>query len=169
MIVTRDENLRWILIMMKVVQLITMKCYPNTDCFIPECGMCSHRYCSSSRTSECNVPKLERLRRPSFTQSKSFSATTGIFLLCVGKGQVTLVNLLLHLVMHWESDLEKLGHVETLNSITLAPMVAWCIAFANQQMVFTVVRSCKTEHFILYAKRLITFFFNIFMWKLDFL
>ncbi|XP_021350181.1 phosphatidylinositol 3-kinase regulatory subunit alpha-like [Mizuhopecten yessoensis] len=42
-----------------------------------ECGMCSHRYCSSSRTSECNVPKIDRLRRPSFTQNSSFGAELG--------------------------------------------------------------------------------------------
>ncbi|XP_076102045.1 phosphatidylinositol 3-kinase regulatory subunit alpha-like isoform X1 [Mytilus galloprovincialis] len=37
-----------------------------------ECGMCCHRYCSSSRQSECSVPKIERLRRPSFTINSVF-------------------------------------------------------------------------------------------------
>lgn len=37
-----------------------------------ECGMCCHRYCSASRQSECSVPKLERLRRPSFTINSVF-------------------------------------------------------------------------------------------------
>ncbi|XP_062575749.1 phosphatidylinositol 3-kinase regulatory subunit alpha-like isoform X2 [Saccostrea cucullata] len=39
-----------------------------------ECGMCCHRYCSATHQTECNVPKLERLRRPSFSQNSSFGA-----------------------------------------------------------------------------------------------
>jgi len=37
-----------------------------------ECGMCSHRYCSTNKPTECSTPKLERCRRASFTQSKCF-------------------------------------------------------------------------------------------------
>ncbi|KAL4237030.1 Phosphatidylinositol 3-kinase regulatory subunit gamma [Mactra antiquata] len=39
-----------------------------------ECGICSHRYCSSTKPSECSTPKLERHRRPSFTQNSVFGA-----------------------------------------------------------------------------------------------
>ncbi|XP_053394066.1 phosphatidylinositol 3-kinase regulatory subunit alpha-like isoform X1 [Mercenaria mercenaria] len=39
-----------------------------------ECGICSHRYCSSTKGSECSTPKLERHRRPSFTQNSVFGA-----------------------------------------------------------------------------------------------
>ncbi|KAL5021938.1 hypothetical protein ScPMuIL_001093, partial [Solemya velum] len=37
-----------------------------------ECGLCCHRYCKATKTTECNVPKLERVRRPSFTQNSVF-------------------------------------------------------------------------------------------------
>jgi len=39
-----------------------------------ECGICSHRYCSSTKQSECNTPVLERHRRPSFSQNSVFGA-----------------------------------------------------------------------------------------------
>ncbi|WAR24771.1 P85AA-like protein [Mya arenaria] len=39
-----------------------------------ECGICSHRYCSTNKQSECSTPKLERHRRPSFTQNSVFGA-----------------------------------------------------------------------------------------------
>nr|QCW06539.1 phosphatidylinositol 3-kinase regulatory subunit alpha-like protein [Pinctada imbricata] len=39
-----------------------------------ECGLCCHRYCSATHQSECSVPKLERIRRPSFSQNSSFGA-----------------------------------------------------------------------------------------------
>lgn len=40
-----------------------------------ECGICSHRYCSSTKPSECaTTPKLERHRRPSFSQNNIFGA-----------------------------------------------------------------------------------------------
>lgn len=39
--------------------------------FCTDCGMCCHRYCSATHPTDCNVPKFERLRRPSFSQSKS--------------------------------------------------------------------------------------------------
>ena len=37
---------------------------------LSECGLCCHQFCSSQQPTQCNVPKLERLRRPSFTQSE---------------------------------------------------------------------------------------------------
>ncbi|XP_050401628.1 phosphatidylinositol 3-kinase regulatory subunit alpha isoform X2 [Patella vulgata] len=37
-----------------------------------ECGLCCHRFCSTTQPTECNVPKLERIRRPSFTQNSVF-------------------------------------------------------------------------------------------------
>ncbi|GFS13479.1 phosphatidylinositol 3-kinase regulatory subunit alpha [Elysia marginata] len=39
-----------------------------------ECGMCCHRFCHAQRPTECNVPMLERLRRPSFTSNSIFGA-----------------------------------------------------------------------------------------------
>ncbi|CAL1540645.1 unnamed protein product [Lymnaea stagnalis] len=39
-----------------------------------ECGMCCHRFCHAQRPTECNVPMLERLRRPSFTSSYIFGS-----------------------------------------------------------------------------------------------
>ncbi|XP_078319578.1 phosphatidylinositol 3-kinase regulatory subunit alpha-like isoform X2 [Crassostrea virginica] len=39
-----------------------------------DCGMCCHRYCSATHPTDCNVPKFERLRRPSFSQNSSFGA-----------------------------------------------------------------------------------------------
>ena len=33
-----------------------------------ECGLCCHRFCSATHPTECNVPKLEHHRRPSFSQ-----------------------------------------------------------------------------------------------------
>ncbi|KAK7479856.1 hypothetical protein BaRGS_00028936, partial [Batillaria attramentaria] len=39
-----------------------------------ECGLCCHQFCSAQRPTECNVPKLERLRRPSFTQNAVFGS-----------------------------------------------------------------------------------------------
>ncbi|XP_046372437.1 phosphatidylinositol 3-kinase regulatory subunit alpha-like isoform X2 [Haliotis rufescens] len=37
-----------------------------------ECGLCCHRFCSAQRPTECSVPKLEQLRRPSFCQNSVF-------------------------------------------------------------------------------------------------
>ncbi|ESP01235.1 hypothetical protein LOTGIDRAFT_157404, partial [Lottia gigantea] len=37
-----------------------------------ECGLCCHRFCSTSQPTECNVPKLERIRRPSFSHNSVF-------------------------------------------------------------------------------------------------
>ncbi|XP_070196149.1 phosphatidylinositol 3-kinase regulatory subunit alpha-like [Littorina saxatilis] len=39
-----------------------------------ECGLCCHQFCSSQQPTQCNVPKLERLRRPSFTQNAVFGS-----------------------------------------------------------------------------------------------
>ncbi|XP_059145678.1 phosphatidylinositol 3-kinase regulatory subunit gamma-like isoform X2 [Physella acuta] len=39
-----------------------------------ECGMCCHRFCHAQRPTECNVPVLERLRRPSFTSNSVFGS-----------------------------------------------------------------------------------------------
>ncbi|XP_055885499.1 phosphatidylinositol 3-kinase regulatory subunit alpha-like isoform X4 [Biomphalaria glabrata] len=39
-----------------------------------ECGMCCHRFCHAQRPTECDVLKLERLRRPSFTSNSVFGS-----------------------------------------------------------------------------------------------
>lgn len=39
-----------------------------------ECGLCCHQFCSAQRPTECSVPKLERLRRPSFAQNAVFGS-----------------------------------------------------------------------------------------------
>ncbi|XP_041359629.1 phosphatidylinositol 3-kinase regulatory subunit alpha-like [Gigantopelta aegis] len=39
-----------------------------------ECGLCCHRFCSATHPTECNVPKLEHLRRPSFSQFAVFGS-----------------------------------------------------------------------------------------------
>ncbi|GFN87133.1 phosphatidylinositol 3-kinase regulatory subunit alpha [Plakobranchus ocellatus] len=39
-----------------------------------ECGMCCHRFCHAQRPTECNVPMLERHRRPSFSGTTVFGA-----------------------------------------------------------------------------------------------
>jgi len=39
-----------------------------------ECGMCCHRFCIAQRPTECNVPALERIRRPSFSSNSVFGS-----------------------------------------------------------------------------------------------
>ncbi|XP_076440880.1 phosphatidylinositol 3-kinase regulatory subunit alpha-like isoform X2 [Babylonia areolata] len=39
-----------------------------------ECGLCCHQFCSAQQPTQCNVPKLERIRRPSFTQNAVFGS-----------------------------------------------------------------------------------------------
>lgn len=39
-----------------------------------ECGLCCHQFCSSQHPTQCSVPKVERLRRPSFSQNAVFGS-----------------------------------------------------------------------------------------------
>ncbi|XP_076462015.1 phosphatidylinositol 3-kinase regulatory subunit gamma-like [Babylonia areolata] len=39
-----------------------------------DCGLCCHQFCSTQHSTQCSVPRSERLRRPSFTQNAVFGS-----------------------------------------------------------------------------------------------